>query len=472
MTAAMAVSATFAAATTASGYYTLSVTDAGSGSGTVTSSVGGIVCKAGTCTASLASGSTVTLSAAPASANAFAGWSGACSGSASTCTVLMAASESVTASFVPSSSTCVQSSSSTALASIISNGSGVLTTNTILNSTCPADTTWQAVNGKCYGSYAVQVNAYAAPPADTNFSMWSNSASCWGFNVAEPTNPNYTFWNSPLVTRGFSFGVNGLLTPAGGMLVANLNSLYAKTAEPCPISGSSGSVCAKWSMSVPGVAAQSAINTAARSDTKWDALLDIYFHATAKPSVQQNASFDLQIYQMVMDFSVGGTPNWATNIIGTHTIKTIGATSYLVSVNMGNPGTEGSNWVGNGGTYNSISMFPLPTYPSSTASGAAGSYLWGQASMVHDVGGIIAWLSQTQTINGVSGIFDDAGHLLYDNVRRVNVTSALLNPSFYLTGLNPGYEVITATPSSSYPNNTVFTTTDFWVALPGETIGN
>jgi hypothetical protein len=222
-------------------------------------------------------------------------------------------------------------------------------------------------------------------------------------------------------------------------------------------------------MSVPGVAPLSAANTAGTTYTKWNALLDIYFHATATPPVQQNATFDLQIYQMVMDFTNSGVPNWATFMLGTYTTKTIGGVTYLVSANMFDPFTEGPGYVGNGGTYNAISMFPLPTYPTS---GGTGSYLWGQASVVHDVGGIIAWLSQPKTVGGVTGIFDDAGHLLYDNVRRTNVTSAFINPLHYLTGLNPGFELITAAPSVTYTNNTKFITTNFWVALPGEAIGN
>jgi hypothetical protein len=123
-------------------------------------------------------------------------------------------------------------------------------------------------------------------------------------------------------------------------------------------------------------------------------------------------------------------------------------------------------------------MFPTPTYATTLPYGSGTNpYLWGQASVLHDVGGIIAWLSQTQTINGVTGIFDDNGALLIDNHTKKSVTSPLLSPSFYLVGLNPGFEVILANPgtpgTSTYlPGNSVFTTTDLWIALPGETVGN
>jgi len=55
--------------------YTLTITKAGSGSGTVTSSPAGIDC-GGTCSAEFASGSTITLTATPDISSTFTGWSG------------------------------------------------------------------------------------------------------------------------------------------------------------------------------------------------------------------------------------------------------------------------------------------------------------------------------------------------------------------------------------------------------------
>ena len=73
-----------------------------SGSGTVTSAPSGIHCGS-TCSASFASGSSVTLTATPAAGQTFNGWSGACSGTGS-CTVSMTAARSATAAFTASSS--------------------------------------------------------------------------------------------------------------------------------------------------------------------------------------------------------------------------------------------------------------------------------------------------------------------------------------------------------------------------------
>ena len=78
--------------------YVLTVTEAGTGTGTITSSPSGINC--GTiCSAGFAAMSQVTLTETPNANNTFAGWSGACSGTNNTCTVTMTAAEGVTATF-------------------------------------------------------------------------------------------------------------------------------------------------------------------------------------------------------------------------------------------------------------------------------------------------------------------------------------------------------------------------------------
>lgn len=75
----------------------LTVTKAGTGTGTVTSSPAGIDCGSD-CTESYATGTSVTLTATPSAGSVFAGWSGACTGTG-TCTVAMTEARSVTATF-------------------------------------------------------------------------------------------------------------------------------------------------------------------------------------------------------------------------------------------------------------------------------------------------------------------------------------------------------------------------------------
>jgi hypothetical protein len=77
--------------------FTLTIAKAGTGSGTVTSSAGGINCGT-TCAAEFDSGTSLTLTAIPAGNSTFAGWSGACSGNGN-CPVTIDAAKTVTATF-------------------------------------------------------------------------------------------------------------------------------------------------------------------------------------------------------------------------------------------------------------------------------------------------------------------------------------------------------------------------------------
>lgn len=99
------VTDTFGRSDTANGSFTinraathqLSVSKAGTGSGTVTSSPAGISCGSD-CSENYTSGTSVTLSQSATTGSTFAGWSGACSGTGS-CVVSMTQARSVTATF-------------------------------------------------------------------------------------------------------------------------------------------------------------------------------------------------------------------------------------------------------------------------------------------------------------------------------------------------------------------------------------
>lgn len=82
---------------TAAASVKLSIKKNGPGAGTVTSAAAGISC-ARSCTQMLVGGTSVTLTASPGAGSAFAGWSGACSGTGS-CAMTVNAATSVTATF-------------------------------------------------------------------------------------------------------------------------------------------------------------------------------------------------------------------------------------------------------------------------------------------------------------------------------------------------------------------------------------
>jgi uncharacterized repeat protein (TIGR02543 family) len=95
MSSAKSVTATFSGGSSAEVVLSVSVT----GRGRITG--GGITCGNGakTCSAKEKQGSTVGLTATPATGAAFGGWGGACSGVIATCTVEMSAATSVSATF-------------------------------------------------------------------------------------------------------------------------------------------------------------------------------------------------------------------------------------------------------------------------------------------------------------------------------------------------------------------------------------
>ncbi len=99
MSEARSVTASFAVeeGTPPPSEFQLTVFTAGTGSGTVTSSPGGIACGSN-CVAKFQTGALVTLTPTPATGSEFTGWSGACSGTGA-CQVTMSEARSVSASF-------------------------------------------------------------------------------------------------------------------------------------------------------------------------------------------------------------------------------------------------------------------------------------------------------------------------------------------------------------------------------------
>jgi endo-1,4-beta-xylanase len=151
----------------------LTVAKSGSGSGTITSSPAGINCGS-TCSASYASGATVTLTASPATGSTFAGWSGACSGTA-TCTVSLTAARSVTAAFnaaVVGGSVSVNTGGSAAGSFVadasFSGGTAFSTTNAIDTSQITGTVPPQAVlQTERFGEFTYTMPGFTAGAAAT-----------------------------------------------------------------------------------------------------------------------------------------------------------------------------------------------------------------------------------------------------------------------------------------------------------------
>lgn len=174
ITGNMTCTATFNLITT----YTLTVTRAGTGSGTVSSNPGTINCGS-TCTTVLNSGTAVTLTATPVSGSTFGGWSGNCTTAG---TVTMTGNMGCTATFNSSGYTLTTSvvnevsSSGTAGGTIDSSPAGI---------SCGSDCT------ETYGA-GVIVTITPKPAANSKFKAWSGHSDCTDGSVTMGANKTCT----------------------------------------------------------------------------------------------------------------------------------------------------------------------------------------------------------------------------------------------------------------------------------------
>jgi hypothetical protein len=220
---------------------TLTVTKAGTGSGTVTGS--GISCGAD-CTEDYANGTIVTLSAAPAGGSTFAGWGGACAGTGN-CVVTMDAAKSVSATF---NTTAVTQRTLT----VTKTGTG---TGTVSG-------TGISCGGDCTENYndGTSVTLSAAPAAGSVFGGWSGActgtASCTVLMNAAKTvtaafNPAAVTQRTLTVTKaGTGTGtVTGTGISCGADCTENYNDGTSVTLTAAP---TGGATFAGWSGACSG----------------------------------------------------------------------------------------------------------------------------------------------------------------------------------------------------------------------------
>ena len=255
------IDVTFGGGTTT---YNLGVTKGGTGSGTVTSSPGGISCGTA-CSASFASGTSVTLTATPAAGSTFAGWSGACSGTAATCTVSMTAARSVTATFTGSGTTSYPlsvSKAGTGGGTVYSTPAGItcgsacsasFTSGTVV--TLVADvasgSTFAGWSGACSGTGPCTVTMSQARSVSATFD--TTTGTTYALTVAKAGAGSGTVTSSPV-------GIS-----CGSTCTASFNSGASVTLTAAP---ASGSTFGGWSGACTGTSATCTTTmTAARSVT-------------------------------------------------------------------------------------------------------------------------------------------------------------------------------------------------------------
>ncbi len=164
----------------------VTVIPAGTGSGTVTSSPAGISCGAD-CNEAYASGTVVTLTAAPAVGSTFTGWSGGgCSGTG-TCVVTVSSAVSVTATFTLNSYTLTVNRAGTGTGSVTSTPAGIncgaACTATFAHGTSITLTQSASMPSSAFGGWS---GACTGPGACT-FTITGNASVTATFNPAQYT---------------------------------------------------------------------------------------------------------------------------------------------------------------------------------------------------------------------------------------------------------------------------------------------
>jgi uncharacterized repeat protein (TIGR01451 family) len=250
------ISATVGAATN----FTLTVAEAGTGTGTVTSAPTGINCGTA-CAANFASGTMVTLTAAPATGSTFAGWSGACTGTGA-CVVTVTAAAAVTATFTAANTVAV---------TVTKAGTG---TGTVTSA--PAGINCGTA---CAANFAsgTMVTLTAAPATGSTFTGWG-AGPCEGTGTC-----TFTIGAATAVTANFTASVNnftltvteagngtGTVTsaPAGIICPETCSASFASgTQVTLTQSAADGSVFAGWGGACTGIGACVVTVTAATAVT-------------------------------------------------------------------------------------------------------------------------------------------------------------------------------------------------------------
>ena len=215
--------------------YNLAVTRSGSGAGTV---AGGPISCGSTCSASIASGTVVTLTATPATGSTFAGWGGACVGTG-TCSVTMTADRTVTASFTGTTPTYTLTVTKAGAGGGTVTGAGGIDcgatcaatfssgATVTLTAAAASGSTFTGWSGACSGSSATcAVSMSAAQAVTATFA--SSGGTCTAVSGGQSGNFNTTgavcFTVSGTIhgwgcsnAEGRTVTVNGTVVPCGRM---------------------------------------------------------------------------------------------------------------------------------------------------------------------------------------------------------------------------------------------------------------
>lgn len=236
--------------------YNLTVTRAGSGSGTVASNPAGIDCGS-SCSAGYYSGTSVSLTATAAPGSRFAGWSGACTGTGS-CTVNMSQARNVTATFSLIAYNLLVTRGGSGSGTVTSNPAGIS-----CGSSCTAPF-----------NAGTTVTLSAAPAAGSTFVGWSGACTGSGnctIGMTQTRNVTATFnlMHHPLtVSRGGNGSGTVSSSPAGIDCGSSCSATFAHgTVVTLAATAAADSAFVGWSGACSGSGACSLAMSAAAAVT-------------------------------------------------------------------------------------------------------------------------------------------------------------------------------------------------------------
>lgn len=217
MTAVRNVVATFVLET-----HTLDLTFGGTGSGAVTFSAGSPPNCANDCSHGYDYGTSVTLTAAPATGSTFTGWSGACVGADAECTVSMTQARAAVATFTLNTHTLDLA--------FAGSGMGSVGFSAGAQSSCASDCS------QTY-DYGASVTLTAVPGANSAFSAWSGD--CTGtasvctidITASRVVTASFVFVNTPVNANDIALSANIAYRVSSPELVGNF-SLSGASVQP------------------------------------------------------------------------------------------------------------------------------------------------------------------------------------------------------------------------------------------------
>ncbi len=213
--------------------FSLVVTPAGNGSGTVTSNPTGITCGT-TCSHTYTANQTVTLTAAPATSSTFAGWSGGgCTGTG-TCTVTIDGSKTVTPTFTLK----------TFALTVTKVGSGTVTSN-------PAGINCGATCTKLFNYSTTPVTLTATPANGYIFSGFSGACTGMTCSVTMTAARNVTATFTQVHTLTVSKPGDGVGTVTG--TASNGASINCGSGAGCVLTGTPGTTITLTATASTGV---------------------------------------------------------------------------------------------------------------------------------------------------------------------------------------------------------------------------